>query len=77
MTLPNVHYIDVDYSRFPKLEFTGCANQVMAAEEFLCPSTEIMLIYLSGHKFITRFCCDSSVVIQEHLGEHWLAYSCV
>ena len=28
MTLPNVHYIDVDYSRFPGLEFTGCKNQV-------------------------------------------------
>ena len=28
MTLPNVHYIDVDYARFPKLEFTGCDNQV-------------------------------------------------
>ena len=31
MTLPNVHYIDVDYSRFPKLEFSGCSNQVRTA----------------------------------------------
>lgn len=33
MTLPNVHYIDVDYTRFPKLEFTGCNNQVYVATD--------------------------------------------
>ncbi|XP_052790382.1 uricase-like [Mya arenaria] len=26
ITLPNKHYFDVDFSRFPKLEFSGCEN---------------------------------------------------
>lgn len=33
MTLPNVHYFDVDFKRFPKLEFTGCTNDVYIATD--------------------------------------------
>ena len=33
ITLPNKHYFDVDFSRFPKLNFSGCENnQVNMAE---------------------------------------------
>ncbi|KAL3871233.1 hypothetical protein ACJMK2_039241 [Sinanodonta woodiana] len=28
MTLPNVHYFSVDFNRFPKLEFSGCQNEI-------------------------------------------------
>ena len=55
MTLPNVHYIDVDYSRFPGLEFTGCNNQV---RNIIIPPQTLFVV---GILFSRCLCVPASV----------------